>query len=192
MASWPSGVGGMVRGCLSCGSSRCIQGIDRRPCQSPGPVSMPGPGLCRQPAVSERDASDLADRRTAYAAGHPERLVLDLSGLAFVDVAGARRWIRPTNSCKPGARSSSGRRASRRARFQSHRSGRPVLAPRRGQGRPPGSDKAAIALRLLTAPGFSFQGRVAFRSSQTTPATAPRAQTASKGPNKKRTKADDI
>ena len=55
-----------------------------------GPVSMPGPGLCRRPAVSERDASDLADRRTASAAGHPERLVLDLSGLAFVDVAGAR------------------------------------------------------------------------------------------------------
>ena len=35
-------------------------------------------------------ATVLTDRLLAAAAGHPERLVLDLSGLVFVDVAGAR------------------------------------------------------------------------------------------------------
>lgn len=35
-------------------------------------------------------ATGLTRRLLAVAARHPERLVLDLSGLAFVDVAGAR------------------------------------------------------------------------------------------------------
>jgi anti-anti-sigma factor len=35
-------------------------------------------------------ATGLARRLLAVAAEHPERLVLDLSGLVFVDVAGAR------------------------------------------------------------------------------------------------------
>lgn len=35
-------------------------------------------------------ATVLTERLLAVAAGHPERLVLDLSGLVFVDVAGAR------------------------------------------------------------------------------------------------------
>lgn len=35
-------------------------------------------------------ATGLVRRLLAVAAGHPERLVLDLGGLVFVDVAGAR------------------------------------------------------------------------------------------------------
>jgi len=35
-------------------------------------------------------ATRLTERLLAVAAGHPERLVLDLSGLVFVDVSGAR------------------------------------------------------------------------------------------------------
>jgi anti-anti-sigma factor len=35
-------------------------------------------------------ATGLARRLLAVAAGHPQRLVVDLSGLVFVDVAGAR------------------------------------------------------------------------------------------------------
>lgn len=35
-------------------------------------------------------AAGLARRLLAVAAGHPERLVLDLGGLVFADVAGAR------------------------------------------------------------------------------------------------------
>jgi anti-anti-sigma factor len=35
-------------------------------------------------------ATALSRRLLAVAAGHPERIVLDLSGLVFVDVAGAR------------------------------------------------------------------------------------------------------